>query len=67
METLTRDEALLAAQCESNETTDRAEDEKWNGKQTFKRYHQSINIQLEGHLHWRTPLPTKNGYIYTHI
>lgn len=39
METLSRDEALLAAQCESNGTTDRAGDKKWNGKQTFKRHH----------------------------
>lgn len=39
METLNRDEALLAAQCEWNGTTDRAGDKKWDGKQTFKRHY----------------------------
>lgn len=67
METLNRDEALLVAQCESNGTTDRAGEKKHDCKQTFKRHHHPINIKLGEYLNWRTSLPTKSGFMHTHI
>ena len=67
METLNRDEALLAAQYESNGTTKRAADKKRNGKQPFKRHRYLLSNQLERCGNWRTSLPTTSGSICTHI